>query len=208
MNILVQAVMNQSFIQIILVLLVIAALTGLLVPLIKSQVDNKISHRLNLLATELDQAAALDQQQRLRDYQAKLLDDLDALLWEYQLLAFEPAYYKMGKNETGYSDAIQHYGQKAPALLHKIRVQVSKARRVASTEAYQKCSDLYSRELLNRSDVWLTELAEKGSSPNEDWKFYYDYSYYELGKYIDETLCLLANDFGITAQKGRLEKRR
>lgn len=124
-------------------------------------------------------------------------------MWEYQALALEPTYFKMRKNETGYAEAIQQYEQKAPTLLNKIRTQVSKARRFASAETYQKCSDLYYEQLINRVDVWLIHLVEKGSSQYGDWTKHHAYCYYEVGKYIDEVLYLLAHDFGVTNQKSR-----
>jgi hypothetical protein len=197
MNAFIQTLINQSFIQNILLLLLTAALTGFLVPFIKAKIDQKDSQRQKIFEADLDQ------QKKLRDYQAKLLDDLDEVLWQYQFLALEPTYYKMRENETGYTDAIQQYDQKAPALLSQIRTQVSKARRFASAETYQKCSDLYYKQLINRVDVWLIQLVEKGSSQYGDWTAHHAYCYYDVGKYIDEVLYLLAHEFGVTSQNSK-----
>jgi|GEM_PF-7075659 len=69
----IQALMNQSFIQNIVLILVTAALTGLLVPFIKAKVDNEYAQRQKSFEADLDH------QKKLRDYQAKLLDDLGVL---------------------------------------------------------------------------------------------------------------------------------
>lgn len=69
MNAFIQTLMNQSFIQNILLLLLAATLTGFLVPFIKAKIDNKDSQRQKIFEADLDQ------QKKLRDYQARLLDD-------------------------------------------------------------------------------------------------------------------------------------
>ena len=142
-------------------------------------------------------------QKKLRDYQANLLDDLGDVLWEYQALALEPTYFKMRKNEKGYTDTFLQYDQKASAILNKIRVEVSKIKRYASAEAFQKCNDLYYEVLINHVDVWLIQLAEKGNSDYGDWNEHHAYCFFKVGEYIDEILYLLANEFGVTSQDGK-----
>ena len=55
MNAFIQTLMNQSFIQNILLLLLAAALTGFLVPFIKAKIDNKDSQRQKIFEADLDQ---------------------------------------------------------------------------------------------------------------------------------------------------------
>jgi|GEM_PF-5686615 len=113
----------------------------------------------------------------------------------------------MRKNETGYTDTFQQYDQKASALLNKIRVEVSKVQRFASAEAYRKCNYLYHEVLVNHVDVWLIQLAEKGNSNYGDWNEHHAYCYFKVGEYIDETLYLLADEFGVINQKGKSPNR-
>lgn len=190
MNPIVQTLISQSFIGNILLLLVAAALTGLLVPIIKARIDNKSSQRQKLFEADLAR------QGDLMNYQTKLLDDLEEVLWEYQFLALEPTYYKERGNEKGYEVAIQQYDQKAPILLGKIRIQISKVRRFASPETYQTFSHLYYQQLIPL-DGWLIELFETGASSRGDWIAHHKFSYTVVGDEIDKALYLLAKDFGL-----------
>ncbi len=192
MSTFIQALTNQSFFQNILLLLLAAALTGLLVPYIKARIDIKDAKRQKLFEE------SLSRQGKLIDYQTKLLDDLDKLLWEYQFLALEPSYFKMRGNEEGYKNAFKQYDEKAPILLGKIRSQLSKVRRFASSETYQAFEFLHYKKFIPL-DGWLIELAEKGTSSHGDWTDNHN-AYYAIGIIIDDTLHLLAKDFGFAKE--------
>src|SRR5689334_4757017 len=131
----------------VFLILFTATLTGLLVPIIKAKMDQN----------RFREQKAFEQQlyiQSMRiETQTKFLDELAQSLWEFQLLATEPAYLRLQGNKDGGEDSSRKYDEKALALLTKIRSQVGKARTLASSGVYDRLLKLY-QALSTRIDPW------------------------------------------------------
>ncbi len=131
--------------------------------------------------------------------QARLLEDLNDALWEFQLLALQPAHYRLQGNLATGETASKSYREQAVVALNKIRAQIGKSRSLASPEMHQKLVVTYG-ELLARLDSWLTKL-EQNESTVQDWQDYHEFAVKEVVSQIEDLLNLLAWDFGLAAPK-------
>lgn len=85
-----------AFLEKLVLLLITAALTGVLVPVVSGWLSEARFREQKVFEAEL---------QRQRDIvsaQSDLLKRLSALLWEFQLMNIDVSFYKINGNEGGY----------------------------------------------------------------------------------------------------------
>ena len=181
---------SSSFIDSVILILITAIISGLLIPIIKSNMDQRKYREQKKFEQELYR------QGKRIEAQAKLLEDLNDLLWEFQLLSLEPASFRLQGDQENGEDSSKKYREEALGLLNKIRSQVGKARSLASPEIYQKLLGIY-QGLANRLDPWLQRLEENQNASKDDWREYEDYVSKEVVQQIEDTVNLLAWDLGL-----------
>jgi len=102
MDIIFQTLSSQSFIQSFLVLLATALLTGLLVPFVKANMDERKLRQQKLFEADLAR------QGKVIEAQVELLENMAQMLWDFKLLALEVSYYKTyGQDQTKYKASLQ-----------------------------------------------------------------------------------------------------
>ena len=110
MNIVMQTLGSQSFLQAAFLLLQ----TAILVPIVKAIIDYMSFKRQKQLESELAR------QGKVIEYETKLLDDIHKSLWEYRFLVKDPALYmKLGNKEEEYKKAIQNMTRESRICLAK-----------------------------------------------------------------------------------------
>src|SRR5882724_8608724 len=155
---------DDELFQKVLLLLIAAALTGILAPEIAGRLSEKRSRE------EKKFEADLQRQRDILSAQSDLLRNLSKLAWEFQLLNIDVSFYKTNGNEIAYRNAVPAYQQRSAVLLGQIRAEVSTARRLVSRPMQKKLSELYFDTLLP-VDSGLERLIQKGDEAEvSEWR--------------------------------------
>ena len=178
----------KPFIEKYIFLFVTAGLTGFLIPVITQNIAHKNLQEQTLYEIELTRQNAIIEEQ------VKLIDNLSALLWEYQLLAIEVTYYQPHEDQTNYIAALANYDAKTGDLLGKLRSEISKSLRLTSLDTYTMLIELYYSELIE-VDVNLRMLIE---GDTENWLEFNQYLVYELSAKVDQLIYDLGVEMDLT----------
>ncbi|HWS89162.1 MAG TPA: hypothetical protein VN282_19475 [Pyrinomonadaceae bacterium] len=197
METLTQTLSSQSFLQGVFLLLLTALLTGLLVPLIKSQIDQK------RLLQQKQFEADLARQGQVIDAQVKLLEDLAQILWEYEFLALKVSYYKV-KDESRYLKAVKEFDELSWQSFARIRAEISKSRRLTSKKTYQGLRELY-KWMIGKDTELSTMIQNVKKTTLADWERRHDEFFTEGAWRIDNTLALLAEDLRLTSSRAEIK---
>jgi hypothetical protein len=203
MDVLVDAITSQSFVEAVLVLVVTAALTGLLVPVVKARMDEKRLREQQLFE------ARLARQSKIIESQAALLESLAQTLWEFRMLMMELAFHRVERPHDRYQAALATYEDKAWDLFAKFRTEISEARRLTSAETHGKLRDLYYKTLipLDRKLYELLRLdtargeGQRDASADAEWQRFYDLLFGEITDVIDGVLNDVAEELRL-AERG------
>jgi len=187
---------STSFLEKAFLLLLTAGLSGLLIPLITSEVAHRNMKEQKQLEAELARQASVIESQ------VQLLETLADLMWEYQLLAIDVSYYRFAKDENLYRAAAQKYDNRSAKLLSHIRAEISKSLRLASPQMYERLKELYNKEMLGL-DLRLRNLME---GHKNDWSAFNQYAVWELSERVDNVLNDLAADLELKAPAKKSEK--
>jgi heme exporter protein D len=180
---------SPDFWQKFILLLTTALLTGLLVPIIKSVVDQK------KLLQQKQFEADLARQAKIIEAQGKLLEDLAQLLWEYYFLSLKVSYYRNEEKER-YEQAAKEFDENSWQLFIKFQTEISKARRLASPKTYQSLRELYKWLIEQDEELAAMNLEEK--SPKA-WDKRHDKFFAQGARRIGDALSLLAEDLRLTS---------
>jgi len=104
--------------------------------------------------------AELQRQQEIVAAQAKLLERLSALLWEFQLLNYDVFFYHETEDKDAYQKAASKYQDKASEILGQIQAELSASRRLVSPAMHKKLKELYYGTLI-RADMNAEFLIRK-----------------------------------------------
>jgi hypothetical protein len=199
--------------QNLILLLVTAALTGLLVPIVKDLIDQRRLAKQSVFEDERLRAqrefeAELARQTKIIDAQAELLDELARTLWGFEKLVLRFTYYGAGGDFNKFVQAFDTFDSEAWDLLADLLAVTSKARRLAPPEAHEKLQGLY-RELVEevspavepmrhfKADCESTLSADQRAECLRLNRLVYDH----LAPHIDEVLAGLADDFRLSARQ-------
>jgi hypothetical protein len=180
----------MSFSQNVALIVITAAITGLLVPVVKGVMDWRHFRR------QKDYEAELTRQTAVLDAQVKLLEDVSSVLWEYVLSLIAVSYYKVNGNEERFNQALKAYEDSAGTLFGRMQAEFSKARRLVSPERWLELQGLYSEFL--RLDVRVTQLRSSGHGWGEQ-----HHAAFGLQERISEALANLAAEMGLIGPKAR-----
>lgn len=192
MNSLLKVLSGQTFLENLLLLLITALLTGLLVPLVKAQMDDKKYRQQKQFE------AQLARQSKVIESQVTLLENLSQLLWEFHFSCLEVSYYAQNASyKKRYNEAMKEYDRKSWVLMTKIGTEIGKAQRLVSDGAYAKLKDFYDRWMID-VDNKISALNHRKASP-EEWRIHHYSVFREGDKKIDEVLGLLARELRLEA---------
>ena len=142
MDVLVDTLTSESFIETLLVLAVTATLTGILVPLVKARMDDR------RLREQQTFEATLARQSKIIESQAKLLNHLAETLWQLRMLMMELVFHRVQRPYERYRAALAAYEDSAWDLFARFRTEISEARRLTSPETHGKLKNLYYETLI------------------------------------------------------------
>jgi hypothetical protein len=184
---------ESEFLKKVALLLITAALTGVLVPQIAGYLSETRYREQKVFE------AKLQRQHDILSAQSELLKNLSKLVWEIQLMNINVSFYKMNGNETGYRIAVEKYQSKSAEILGQIRAELSASRRLVSPLMQQRLSKLYFETLLP-IDANLEELIQKGVKvKHTEWQKQHDASFGDAQKQIDDVLTELAVELELAA---------
>lgn len=181
---------SAEFVENVVLLLLTAGLTGLLVPLLLRQIDQR-KH-----AQQMIFEADIARQAKIIDAQVKLIEDLAQLLWEYQLLLIGVPYYRQFEGRDLYAPSLKAYEDGAGNLLGKIRAEISKALRLTPRSTYQRLKDFYYEHLLEL-DLKVSVLAQRdkaGAEVSDEWSQLQRFAVEELSEIVDKLIDDLASE--------------
>jgi hypothetical protein len=184
-----------NFLECVILLLIIAGLAYLLAPLIMSRVE---AQRLQV---QKKHEAELARQTKIVDAQARLLEDLSALLWEYQLLLITVPYYRQFRNRDRFQTALEAYEEQAGNLLGRIRAEISKALRLTPPAVFRALNQLYYDQLLPL-DLRISHLAALDAArgnADQEWGDLHRFAVEELSEIMDRAMDDLANELNLKA---------
>jgi hypothetical protein len=188
---LLQALASEGFWEKALLLIVGAALTGLLVPLVKTWIDRTTFERQKRFE------ATLARQSDVIKAQTQFLNDFSNIIWEFHKVVQRVSYTRLDSNRKAYQAAVKEYEKAIWDLLFRIRSAIRSARWF--------CSDAVHNALLIWYDEGFTKITMRlnglihGGAHDEDW----DKHHYDVHEGASERnyhlVRFLAHDFGLGA---------
>jgi hypothetical protein len=180
---------SDAFLQAFFLLVVTAALTGLLVPLVKARVDDRKFREQKVFES------ALARQSKVIESQAELLDSLADLLWSFLLLSLGVTYYATLGDKAKLKIAWTTYDSEAWSYFGKLRAEISKARRLTSPEIHAELLSVYEQWIVGGFDYDLTQAVKGGSGTSDEvWKELHFRIFDEGTARIDDVLNGLAEE--------------
>lgn len=177
-----------------LLLILGAALTGILVPFVKARLDAGNAKRRKVLEAELAR------QGELIDSQIKLLREFSELVWEFMFPAFKVCYAHAWQDKGAQEEAYQEFAELSWKLRTRVRVLVSEGIRLVSADTHDRLRA--TRDHLNSVDDRLSEKREEGASA-KDWEELYNKLLVEAEEIVDEAIGSLARDLDLSAPTSR-----
>lgn len=198
------SLLDQSFIQGVVFLLLTAALTSFAIPYLFRKVDQQKDEQSRI------RDAQLARQKEILSAQEKVLDELTRLLWSWRYSVMRLTYHgcRLDLREDAaerFNAAEEEYGDQFWALLSQIRIQISLVKRFASVNTHKSFIELYKhlvevdRRLNNMKDLPIPQRR-------------LEYLDLNSAVYVSETLAienmldLLAGEFGLNLRDSRIEE--
>jgi hypothetical protein len=187
------ALSSPSFVEAVALLLITAALTGLLVPFIKGRLDSRNLENQQLLQE------ALARKRKVVDSQAELLEVLADVLGGLRMLYTKIAFYARDGRGAEYADAFKDFEERSWNFLAGYRTQLSKAGRLTSTGMREGLRNLY-YDVLIPTDQRLYELVrpqdgmDLRAAEHDSWSEFFDYLFTDFTDQIDDVLDKLTEE--------------
>jgi len=123
---------GESFIHKVVLLVITAGLTGLVIPIVNTQISEERSRR-----AELD-AALVARKTSIIHSQEEYLHDLEETLFEFNMHAAAVPWYRCAQiDDAKYAEARDAYDKEAWKFWQRMLVLMSKGRRLTSDKAFQ-----------------------------------------------------------------------
>lgn len=199
MEILLGVLASASFLEKVSLLVVGAALTGIIVPVVKFRMDQTRFEQQKIFE------AGLAREAELVKARAQFLRDLVDPVWQFQLLALQISYDS--PSEEKYQAALASYDEQSWQHLKKIRALVGGARWFTSDSAYEALTEFVDGWLIHELDMTIQkrrrvheldmtiQKPRRGDSAN--WSQFNRWLYAESRIRTDTLLVILASDFGL-----------
>ena len=145
---------SESFLEKAILLFFGAALTGILVPIVKYWMDHNRFRQQKIFE------ANIARQAELMKFRAQFLREIIDPLWQFQLLALQVS-YDVG-SEDKFSAAVKAYEEQSWLHLKKIRALVGGARWFTTDGTYKHLTEFIAKWLLQEVDPKLMSLIHEG----------------------------------------------
>ncbi len=183
-------VIDDQFLQKIMLLIVTALISGAGVPYVLKVVDDRKLRRQKKFEADLTI------QQKLIDSQSKLLDDLTQILWKWRYLAKSVVYYGSISQNERFDAAKKHYEDEVWRLLNEFRTEISRSRRLVSEAAFQQLNSLY-HYVVHDLDLKISELISKNNPDAQECRRLADRFSNEVSTRLDDALNDLASELSL-----------
>ena len=191
MDTVLEVLASTSFLEKVLLLLVGAALTGIIVPVVKFRMDQSRFEQQKKFEAELARQAEIGS--------ARAQCDLVDPVWQFQLLALQVSYDSHSAER--FQAALAAYDEQSWHHLKRIRAIVGGARWFTSESAYRALTDFVDGWLIHEVDMELMKRRRGGGKAN--WSEFNQWLYAESRRRTDALLVILAKDFGLGPAEGR-----
>jgi hypothetical protein len=193
MDTVLEVLASTSFLEKVLLLLVGAALTGIIVPVVKFRMDQSRFEQQKKFEAELARQAEIG------SARAQFLRDLVDPVWQFQLLALQVSYDSHSAER--FQAALAAYDEQSWHHLKRIRAIVGGARWFTSESAYRALTDFVDGWLIHEVDMELMKRRRGDGKAN--WSEFNQWLYAESRRRTDALLVILAKDFGLGPAEGR-----
>ncbi len=178
---------SASFLEKVLLLVLGAALTGIIVPVVKFRMD-----RTNFVQQKKFEAE-LARQSEIVKARAQFLRDFVDPVWQFQLLALQVSYDSHEPEK--FEAALAKYDEESWHHLKRIRALVGGARWFTSDSAYGALTEFVDGWLLHEVDMEL--MQRRSNTELADWTQFNQWLYAELRTKTDALLVSLADAFDL-----------
>jgi hypothetical protein len=199
MEILLGVLASASFLEKVSLLVVGAALTGIIVPVVKFRMDQTRFEQQKIFE------AGLAREAELVKARAQFLRDLVDPVWQFQLLALQISYDS--PSEEKYQAALASYDEQSWQHLKKIRALVGGARWFTSDSAYEALTEFVDGWLIHELDMTIQKrrrvheldmtIQKRRRGDSANWSQFNRWLYAESRIRTDTLLVILASDFGL-----------
>lgn len=175
---------SESFLERSFLLVLTAAISGLMIPEISSRIQSENLKREIVMAK-----------------QAALLDDLSHTLLAYETLILDVSWYKSNKqvyNETMHQKAFDRYADRVPELLVELRTGMLRSRYLASPGMVKRLEEFHER-IFSEQDTPLSALYVNKESTVQDWSALHNKNV-AMALEVNDLLTDLAKDLNITKE--------
>jgi hypothetical protein len=188
-----------TFGESLILLVVTAALTGVLAPIVVAVVNRRRLNEQRRFEEELKRETAFF------DAQADFLKDLATAIFEFleKALAVSYAGYLSPERFRQVWDA---YEAESFALLGRIGSQVSMARTLFSSATADRLQDFYSNWLEHEFDIQLSALARNPETTRAEWGGWHESMHREAQDRAAELLRVVAEEAGLTYEQRREDR--
>jgi hypothetical protein len=184
---------SREFLEKALLLILGAVLTGLLVPFVKTRLDETSARRKTILEAELAR------QSELIAAQIKLLSQFSEVTWKFLFAAFKVSYTQAWEDEKAQHEAYSAYGPLSWELLTQIRAVISTATRLTSKASQERLMRTY--DWLIHLDDQVSIRVDKKVSSSEEWMTFHQDNFLAASKMVDEAIESLARDLHLSASQ-------
>ena len=193
MDTVLEVLASTSFLEKVFLLVMGAALTGIIVPVVKFRMDQSRFEQQKKFEAELAMQAEIGKSR------AQFLRDLVDPVWQFQLLALQVSYDSQSAER--FQAALATYDEQSWHHLKRIRAIVGGARWFTSESAYQALTDFVDGWLIHEVDMELMKRRRGGGEAS--WTEFNQWLYAESRRRTDALLVILAKDFGLAPVEGR-----
>lgn len=183
-------ILNQGFLENIVLLVLTALITGFGIPWVLKRIEER------KLREQKRFEADLARQGKIIDAQSKLLDDLSQLLWKWRYLAKKVVYYGAQENRERYDLARRQYDENVWDILNEFRAEISRSRRLVSERAYERLDSLYNY-VVHDIDVKISDIIGQDGLDVKKSREMADRFSVEVSKKLDDALDDLASELNL-----------
>jgi hypothetical protein len=185
-----------SFGESLVLLVVTAALTGVLAPIVLQITNRSRLKEQRLFEEELKRETAFF------EAQAQFLKELGTAIWDYLEKALAVS-YAAKYSPKRFKQVWDVYDEESFALMGRIRSQVSMARTLFSSPTATRLHDFYSNWLEGHFDLQLSRMARDPKTEPAEWADWHDEMHPESQRRAADLLRIVAEEAGLTYEQRR-----
>jgi hypothetical protein len=181
---------DPAFLRKLLLLVAAAILTGLMVPWVKSRLDNAAAARKQILEAELSRQA------EFLKGQIDLLTTFSDAVWAFLFDAFQVSYAEAWEDADIQDAAWNVYSPSSWTHLRGIRAIISKSKRLVRDECHRRLLETY---------AWLVDYDDQlaafnvGQREKHEWQEFHQRYFQEAAERIDDAISGLATELRLSA---------